>query len=85
MSPWTPEDLAPAVTITLSEDPDEPTFLKTISVPTLKNVEEVQIRLVKTFDGAEEPFLTDTVSWLYFIVMVIFFFLVYNGVCHLDV
>ena len=48
--------------MTLSENPEEPTYLDTVKISTLNNVDELQIRLVKTFDGAEEVVVTDTVS-----------------------
>lgn len=54
--------MLPKISVTLSEDPDAPTYLEAVKVTTLENVEEVQIRLVKTLDGPEEPFLTDIVS-----------------------
>ena len=63
-APWIPEDLVNDVLITLSDDPEEPTYLDTVTVTALDNVEEVQIRVVRTFDGPEELVLTDTVSLL---------------------
>lgn len=59
---WTPEDLVPDVSIVLSENPEEPTYLDSVEAPTLENVEKVQIRLVRTFGGDEETFITDDVS-----------------------
>ena len=63
-APWNPEDLVNDVLITLSEDPEEPTYLDKVTVTALDNVVEVQIRVVRTFDGPEELVLTDTVSLL---------------------
>ena len=64
-APWIPEEVVNDVLITLSEDPEEPTYLDTVTVTKLDNVEEVQIRVVRIFDGPEELVLTDNVSIFY--------------------
>ena len=51
--------------MTLSENPEEPTYLDTVKISTLNNVDELQIRLVKAFDGPEEVVVTDTVCYIY--------------------
>ena len=60
--PWIPNELVPDVSIVLSEDPEEPTYLDTVQLTTLENVNRVQIRLVKEFGGEEDNFITDDVS-----------------------
>ena len=68
---WTPSNLVPAVTVTLSEEPEEPTYLDTVTVTAVDNVEEVQIRIVRIFDGPEELVLSDKVSLKLFNVDVV--------------
>lgn len=41
------------INVKLSENPEDPTYLELISLPVVENVQEVQIRLVKTF--GEDP------------------------------
>ena len=60
--PWIPNELVPDVSIVLSEDPEEPTYLDTVKITTLENVNQVQIRVVRTPYGPEELVLADTVS-----------------------
>ena len=60
--PWIPNELVPDVSIVLSEDPEEPTYLDTVKITTLENVNQVQIRVVRTPNGPEELILADTVS-----------------------
>ena len=62
--PWTPDEMAPTVSVVLSENPDEPTYLEAVRLTTLENVDEVQIRIVRTFNGPEEVVETDTVSFI---------------------
>ena len=60
--PWIPNELVPDVSIVLSEDPEEPTYLDTVKITNLENVNQVQIRVVRTPNGPEELILADTVS-----------------------
>ena len=55
--------------MTLSENPEEPTYLDTVKISTLNNVDELQIRLVKTLGGPEEVVVTDTVSHYYWFII----------------
>lgn len=54
-SPWVAEDkISNDVTVRLTDTPDEPTYVESVSIPTALNVESVTIKLFNTPEGGEE-------------------------------
>ena len=54
------------VKVTVSENPEEPTYVESVNIVTLDNVDEIEIRKVTTFDGPELIVERDDVSYCVF-------------------
>lgn len=65
-TPWTgSDDVIQIIKVTVSEDPEEPTYVESVTVATLENVDELEIRKVKTLGGPEEIIERDEVRFVY--------------------
>lgn len=54
------------VKVTVSENPEEPTYVESVNIVALDNVDEIEIRKVTTFDGPELIVERDDVSYCVF-------------------
>ena len=54
------------VKVTVSENPEEPTYVESVNIVALDSVDEIEIRKVTTFDGPELIVERDDVSYCVF-------------------